>query len=130
MMVLDDTMADRQAQAGSLDCGLRRVERLKDQIYFFSRNAYTGVFDSHCDSLVFLPGAYRDHLARLEAGVRRIGQQIKKDLFDLVRNRRDRRQPLSIVQHYGNPFILVIALTQQQQGVNGYMHIHHHLLAR
>ena len=129
-MLLNDAMADRQAQAGSFYCGLSCIEGLKDQIDVVRRNAYTCILNRHGYTLLFLPGAYRDHSAALEAGVCCVGLQIKKDLLDLVRNRRDRRQPFSIVQYYGNSFVLEIALAQQQQGVDGLMYIHHYLLAR
>ena len=93
-------MTDRQAQTGSLDLGFGGVERLKEQIHLLGLNTDTGVLDRHCNSFPFLPGAYGDHPAGLDAGIRRIGQQIKKDLFDLVRNRQDLRQPFGIVEFH------------------------------
>ncbi len=127
--MLDDPVADRQAQAGPLDLGLGRIEGLKEQIHLLGPDADTGVADRHGDPLVFPPGADGDHPAGRRAGIGRVGQQVEKDLFDLVLNRHDLRQPFRIVQDYGNPFAAKIALLQQQQGIDGFLHIHHHLAA-
>ena len=97
-MVLDDTVTDRQAQPRSLYFRLRGVERLKNQIDLFRRDADAGVLDRHGNFIIFMPGADRDHPAALEAGIRRIVQKIEKDLLDLIGDRQDLGQSVSKVQ--------------------------------
>jgi len=111
MMILNNTMTDRQSQAGPFaSFRLRCVKRLKDMIDFFWFNTCTGIINGDCNSLSSMRGCNFYHSSVLQTGVRCVVQQIQKDLFDLVRNRRDLWQALSVVQYRRNPFMPEVTL--------------------
>ena len=94
-------------------------------LHFRWLDADAGIFDCHRHPLLFFPGADCNHAAALVAGIGRIGQQIEKNLFDLIRHDQDVRQILCIVTDHGYLFTVEIAPVEEQDGVERTMHIHH-----
>ena len=97
----------------------------------FGLDADPGILDGHRHLLILPAGADRDHPAvGLLTGIGRIGQEVEEDLFDLIRDGPNRRQPLRVIADHRNPPAIKIALLQQQDGVEGVVHIHHRFSAR
>jgi len=75
LMILHNSMADRQTQTCPFDFWLRRIERLKDQIHLFRINTYASVLDRNGDLMLIMTRADRDLLPAIRsARFRRIVQ--------------------------------------------------------
>jgi hypothetical protein len=77
-------------------------------------NADAAIFNRNNHFIVFLPSADRDYSAVRIEGIRRISQQIKKDLFNLVGNRLYLWQSARIIPFHRNTFAIQITFLQDQ----------------
>ncbi|MNS96370.1 hypothetical protein D3C72_1306670 [compost metagenome] len=82
MVLVDDAVGDRQAQAGTAAHRLGGEERIEDALAQFRRNATAGVFELDPHRVAVHAGAHGDRAA-LGDGMAGVEQQVHVDLVQL-----------------------------------------------
>ena len=129
-VVVDDAVADRQAEAGPLAAFLRREERVEDAAQVLRRNA-DAIVDERQEDVALL-GARAD--LQLAAAVRAqhrvlgVGDDVEEDLLDLVRVGHRQRQVRVEVEVEVDVLDAQVVAAQLQHSLEQGVQVHQALL--
>ena len=127
-MVLDDAVADREAQAGPLGRPLGAEERVEDLVLHLGLDAAPGIGEDHPDRAVGLSDGDVEASA-VRHGVAGVQDQVQEHLLDLVRVDLERRRIVHIRADL-DLFELMVVPHQAQRVLQDVPEARRHLLAR
>src|SRR6516164_9099324 len=117
VLLRDDVVADRQAEAGAFAGRLRREERLEQLVSDLRRDAGAVVTYPDFDRIISLTGCHGEHgterpiaisLCPLGGGVETVAKEVEKDAGDLLGGQLDRLKARRVVALQGDVEALVL----------------------